>query len=146
MLSLTKIFHFEMAHAIHGYPGACKNIHGHSYELHVTVTTGNLHQNYIAAPGFILDFKELKHLINGAIIQTFDHKLVLSQVYLQYHPAFISAENLVSWKAEPTAENLLLYMKDTINKKLPVEVQLVQLKLFQTKDSYAEWANNHFTH
>ena len=38
MLKLTKIFHFEMAHAIHGYAGACKHIHGHSYELHVTVT------------------------------------------------------------------------------------------------------------
>lgn len=28
MLTLTKIFHFEMAHAINGYPGSCKNIHG----------------------------------------------------------------------------------------------------------------------
>lgn len=27
-----------MAHAIHGYAGACKNIHGHSYELEVTVS------------------------------------------------------------------------------------------------------------
>ncbi len=146
MLSLTKIFHFEMAHAIHGYPGACKNIHGHSYELHVTVTAEAHVQNYIPAPGFILDFKELKHLVTAAIIHTFDHKLVLSQAYLQSNPAFISAENLVSWEAEPTAENLLLYIKNTINKKLPADVQLVQLKLFETKDSYAEWTNHHLTH
>ena len=37
MLLLTKIFDFETAHAIDGYNGMCKNIHGHSYELHVTV-------------------------------------------------------------------------------------------------------------
>ena len=38
MIKITKIVHFEMAHAIYGYNGRCKNIHGHSYELHVTVT------------------------------------------------------------------------------------------------------------
>lgn len=67
MLSLTKIFHFEMAHAIYGYPGSCKNIHGHSYELQVTVTRDIEPQNYIPAPGFILDFKELKQFISVAL-------------------------------------------------------------------------------
>jgi len=141
MLSLTKIFHFEMAHAIHGYPGACKNIHGHSYELHVTVTTGKETFNYIPAPGFILDFKELKNLVKNAILQTFDHKLVLSQTYLHENTALKSQENLVIWEMEPTAENLLLFMKETLSQKLPAEIKLVQLKLYETKDSYAEWTN-----
>jgi len=142
MLSLTKIFHFEMAHAIHGYPGACKNIHGHSYELHVTVTAAKESQNYIPAPGFILDFKELKQLVTSAIIQTFDHKLVLSRAYLVNNPAVISQENLVTWEAEPTAENLLIYMKQNLCEKFPDEVKLVKLKLYETKDSYAEWTND----
>lgn len=60
MLMVTKIFQFEMAHAIYGYPGACKNIHGHSYELHVTVSADYKKRSYIPDTGFIIDFKELK--------------------------------------------------------------------------------------
>jgi len=142
MLSLTKIFHFEMAHAIYGYPGSCKNIHGHSYELQVTVTGDKENRNYISAPGFILDFKELKQLVTSSIIKTFDHKLVLSGSYLGQNPAIKSQENLVAWEAEPTAENLLIYMAKILCNVLPEEVKLVRLRLYETKDSYAEWTNN----
>jgi len=131
-----------MAHAIYGYPGSCKNIHGHSYELHVTVTAWKESQSYIPAPGFILDFKELKQLVTSTIIITFDHKLILSRAYLSQNPAVISQENLVTWEAEPTAENLLLFMMQILCEKLPDELKLVQLKLYETKDSYAEWTND----
>ena len=142
MLSLTKIFHFEMAHAICGYPGSCKNIHGHSYELEVTVTGDKENQNYITAPGFILDFKELKQLVTSSIIKTFDHKLILSGSYLNQNPVIKSQENLVALEAEPTAENLLIYMAKILCNVLPEEVKLVRLRLYETKDSYAEWTNN----
>ena len=141
-IRITKEFRFEAAHALNNYDGPCKSIHGHSYELHVTVTAGKESQNYIPAPGFILDFKELKQLVTSAIIETFDHKLVLSRTYLVNNPAVISQENLVTWEAEPTAENLLIYMKQILCEKLPDEVKLVQLKLYETKDSYAEWTTD----
>ncbi len=142
MLSLTKIFHFEMAHAIHGYPGACKNIHGHSYQLQVTVTANADYQHFIPSPGFILDFRELKQLVTKGIIQILDHKLVLSDAYIAAHPAIATQENLVYWEAEPTAENLLIYMKDTLRENLPDHVELVRLKLFETGDSFAEWTHD----
>jgi len=130
-----------MAHAIHGYNGACKNIHGHSYELHVKVTAGYESNGYIASPGFILDFKELKLWVNNAVIKKFDHKLVLSSTYLGKNPAIKMHENLVTWEMEPTAENLLINIAKKLGEDLPTNVQLVKLKLFETKDSYAEWTN-----
>lgn len=142
MLLVTKIFHFEMAHAINGYQGACKNIHGHSYELHVTVSADNQEKGYIAVPGFIIDFKELKQVVQSSVIRVFDHKLVLSKDYLSKNPGIHSQENLVIWNAEPTAENLLLYMHDAICDKLPNHVNLIRLKLYETKDSYAELIND----
>lgn len=142
MLQLTKIFYFEMAHAIHSYTGDCKNIHGHSYELHVTVSAVAEPKNYIPAPGFIIDFKEIKKTVTTAIIEKFDHKIILSRGFLSAHPSFASLENLVTWEAEPTAENMLIYMSEILCKILPVEIRLVQLKLYETKDSYAEWKNN----
>ena len=72
MIQLTKIFHFEMAHAIDGYPGACKNIHGHSYELHVQVNSGNHSNEYIEGIGLAIDFKDIKNIVKSHIIDAFD--------------------------------------------------------------------------
>lgn len=142
MLQLSKIFHFEMAHAIHGYPGACKNIHGHSYELQVTISPLQEYKDFIPSPGLIFDFKELKELVITNIIKSLDHKLLLSADYLAEHPGFYAPENLVTWNAEPTAENLLLYIQRVLSGKLPPSVKLAELKLFETKDSFAKWVNH----
>lgn len=141
MLLLTKIFHFEMAHAILDYQGVCKNIHGHSYELHVTVSGVGPGNEYIPAPGFVLDFKELKQIAGSAIVQQFDHKLVLSRNYVAKNPEIRSQDNLVTWEVEPTAENMLIYIQKTLREKLPPAINLVELKLYETKDSYATWVN-----
>ncbi len=142
MLLLTKIFHFEMAHAINGYNGVCKNIHGHSYELHVTVGASEGELDFIPAPGFLLDFKDLKKIVYQAVVELFDHKLVLSQEYVAKNPYVKEQENLVIWEAEPTAENLLLYMQRLIRKELPVTIQLTEMKLYETKNSYATWIDS----
>lgn len=139
MLLLTKIFHFEMAHAIDGYNGMCKNIHGHSYKLHVTVGASCNEDEFIPPPGFLLDFKDLKKIVNNAVVELFDHKLVLSKNYIAKHPEVNEQENLVTWDAEPTAENLLLFMKRLIKKELPENIQLLEMKLYETQNSYAAW-------
>ncbi len=69
MIPVTKIFHFEMAHATQGYSGECKNIDGHSYELHVSVSSATNEADYIPAPGFLIDFKKLKKLVTESVIK-----------------------------------------------------------------------------
>jgi 6-pyruvoyltetrahydropterin/6-carboxytetrahydropterin synthase len=146
MLKLTKIFHFEMAHAIHGYAGTCKNIHGHSYELHVSVSSDFTGTAYIPAPGFIIDFKAIKKLVRSAVIEKLDHLLVLSADFIKANPNYSLTENLVTFEAEPTAENLLLYIKQVLQQALPDKIKLVHLYLFETKDSYAEWTEDELLH
>jgi 6-pyruvoyltetrahydropterin/6-carboxytetrahydropterin synthase len=143
MLRITKIFHFKMAHAICGYPGSCKNVHGHSYELHVTVAAERHNDYFIPSPGFITDFKVLKQLVQACIVQPLDHKLLLSNAYMDSNPSITREENLIVWETEPTLENLLIYMQRCISKKLDEGTHLVALKLFETKDSYAEWNCEH---
>lgn len=142
MVLLTKIFHFEMAHAIDNYPGACQNIHGHSYELHVTVAAHDQPVDFIPAAGFIIDFKEIKTLVNATIIRLLDHKLLLSQAFLLQYPSFSEQEYLVKWGVEPTAENILLFIKKILTETLSANIKLSHLKLYETKDSYAEWTND----
>jgi 6-pyruvoyltetrahydropterin/6-carboxytetrahydropterin synthase len=139
MLKLTKIFHFETAHAIHDYEGACKNIHGHSYELHVTVSAGTNTDDYIQTPGFVIDFKEIKKVVKEQVIVNLDHKLLLSKQFITENKYTSQQENIMVWEIEPTAENLLLYIKKILTSSLPTCVELSCLKLYETKDSYAEW-------
>ncbi len=141
MLTLTKIFHFEMAHAIYGYTGACRHVHGHSYELHVTFTADRGYVDYIPAPGFIIDFKEIKKLVTATIVEALDHKLVLSKAFLLEYPSCSLQENLIVWEAEPTVENILLFIRRTLDQKVTPGTRMVCLKLYETKDSYAEWRN-----
>ncbi len=139
MLKLTKIFHFEMAHAIHGYGGICKNMHGHSYELHVTVSSGIRNTSYLPEPGFLLDFKEIKKLVNEAVIKELDHHTMVSVGFISAFPEFSKLDNMIIMEAEPTAENILLYIRQLLSSVWPGDIKLISMKLAETKDSYAEW-------
>ena len=142
MISVTKIFNFEMAHALYNYEGQCANIHGHSYILYVTVISSKKGENELIPPGFVVDFKELKQIVNSKIIALFDHKLVLSREYINSLEPHISFNNLFQFGAEPTAENLLLFISKELIDSLPANVSLHSLKLFETGNSYAEWVND----
>lgn len=139
MISITKIFRFESAHAIHQYEGSCKNIHGHSYELHVTVKAKQPTGGYLEGLGIILDFKELKSLVQAHVVKQLDHKLLLSKAYLSEHKRDFAHEELNVFEVEPTAENILVFARDRILGALPPHIKLHSLKLWETHDSYAEW-------
>lgn len=140
MIVLTKIFRFEAAHAIYGYPGACANIHGHSYELHVSVASTREDDNFVEGTGIIMDFKDLKTVVRKSVIDKLDHKLVLSRTFLTSNDMIPSEGHLI-FESEPTAENLLIFIRREIDKLLPADVRLISLKLWETRDSYAEWSS-----
>ena len=139
MIVVTKIFRFEMAHAISGYNGKCRNIHGHSYELHVTVVAEKQVEGFLPSPGFVIDFKDLKRIVNNKVVDEMDHKLVLSKAYIDERCKNATFDNLVIFPAEPTAENLLIDISNRLHESLPEGIKLKRLKLYETKDSYAEW-------
>jgi len=141
VLRLTKQFNFEMAHALEGYDGLCKNIHGHTYELFVTVIGSPISDSSSPKYGMLIDFKDLKSLIKERIINQFDHALVLSnktsptllkELKLQY-------ERIVITEYQPTSENLLTDFVDRIKNGLPNGVKLFSMKFRETVTSYVEW-------
>jgi 6-pyruvoyltetrahydropterin/6-carboxytetrahydropterin synthase len=140
MLSITKIFRFEAAHAIHHYPGSCANIHGHSYELHVTVQATQPSDDFLKGLGILIDFKDIKALVQQYAINALDHKVILSKAYLAEVNKNFSESELVVFEVEPTAENLLIFLRTQIRARLPEGIQLTSLKLWETRDSYAEWS------
>ena len=69
-----------MAHALYGYDGLCKNIHGHSYRLWVTVIGNVLDDSKSVKNGMVLDFSLLKKIVKPEIVDKFDHSLVLNDL------------------------------------------------------------------
>lgn len=139
MLSLTKIFRFEAAHAILGYPGPCAHVHGHSYVLQVTVTGTTPDDSYLPGLGMILDFKDLKKWVQNRVIDALDHAFMVSEAYAALHPEMVAGEATLIFPFEPTAENLLLYIRNTLLGQLPPGVLLKSLRLNETADSFAQW-------
>lgn len=142
MITVTKIFRFEMGHAIHGYEGMCKYIHGHSYVLHVTVKAKNENDGPIQSPGFVIDFKLLKKIVNEKVVSRLDHTLVLSEQYIHENPDAGKGQNLMIWAFEPSAENILYFIKNEIENSFSEHYEVVRLRLWETSDSFAEWENS----
>ncbi|MDZ7743124.1 MAG: 6-carboxytetrahydropterin synthase [Bacteroidota bacterium] len=140
-IRLTKQFNFEMAHALQGYDGPCKNIHGHSYELFVTVIGEPIASRESPKIGMVIDFKDLKSLIKEEIINEFDHALVISHATDQAHINELrnNYEKVIVTPYQPTTENYLIDFVNRIREKLPRGVTLHSLKIRETVTSYAEW-------
>jgi len=116
MITVTKDFTFDAAHFLENYDGPCANLHGHTYQGSVTVRPTEF-----SIDDMVIDFKELKNIIQNQIIDAFDHKFINNMV--SYNP---TAENMVA----DIAERLKLHFSD---------VRLVEVKLWETRDSHATW-------
>lgn len=126
-IRITKEFHFEAAHALHGYDGPCKSIHGHSYKLTVTVSGTPLGDKKSPKTGMVMDFGDLKEIIKKNIIDYFDHSLILGKDYPLEDVQKTSEIfcNIVWVDYQPTSENLLIDFSRRITPLLPAGVEIV---------------------
>jgi len=141
-IRITKHFDFESAHALYGYDGKCKNIHGHSYHLYVTVIGTPIVDDTHPKNGMVMDFGDLKGIVKKEIIAKFDHGVVLNNN--SPHRELANTINDHSHKVvlvpyQPTSENMLFDFAERIHRQLPQNVSLHSLKLYETANSYAEW-------
>lgn len=141
---LTKTFNFEMAHALLNYEGKCKNIHGHSYRLEVTIIGEPLAEAGHPEDGLVIDFGELKKVVNGAVVDEFDHALVVKADFNDELTKVLSNnfERMIYTEYQPTCENLILDFAEKIKSALPSRASLHHLILHETATSYAEWYAN----
>ncbi len=72
-IRITKIFHFEMAHALNNYDGLCRNIHGHSYKLRVTLIGQPSNDKTSPKKGMLIDFSDIKKIVRELQFQNKFH-------------------------------------------------------------------------
>ncbi|HLP94389.1 MAG TPA: 6-carboxytetrahydropterin synthase [Saprospiraceae bacterium] len=140
-IRLTKLFSFEMAHALPGYDGACRHIHGHSFRLEVCVRGIPMQQNGHAKNGMVMDFKQLKDLVQEAFVQHYDHALVLPETVDAGVRDAMDAHfgKVISLPFQPTCENMIGLIVQSVTPALPPGIELWRVKLSETASSYAEW-------
>ncbi len=141
-IRLTKEFTFEAAHALEGYDGACKHIHGHSYRLFVTIVGVPEEDEKSPKYGMVIDFGDLKRIVNQQIVSRLDHALVLRDSALSQRvveQVGTIYTNIILTDYQPTCENMLADFAARISAQLPQSVSLHSLKLHETATSFAEW-------
>lgn len=142
VIRLTKEFSFEAAHALEGYDGACREIHGHSYRLFVTVKGAPSERAEDPKCGMVMDFGALKRIVNEEVVSRLDHALVLRATEAAEPLLALLGErfgNIVTTDYQPTCENMLADFAERIAPRLPDGVSLHALRLYETAASYAEW-------
>lgn len=141
-IRITKQFNFETGHALYGYDGKCKNVHGHSYKLSVTVTGEPISDDSNVKFGMVIDFGDLKKIVKEEIVDLFDHATVFNKNTPHVELAKELQDRghhvlLVDY--QPTSEMMVIDFAKKIKARLPENIELFAVKLQETETSYAEW-------
>ena len=138
-IRLTKEFRFEGAHALTGYDGKCRHLHGHSYLLRVTVS--GVPDNRMDDPknGMLIDFTTLKELVNKLIIEPFDHALLLRKDAPLADELLAQYQKVLVLPFQPTCEQLCIHFAALLQPSVPAPATLFSIRLSETANSFAEW-------
>lgn len=141
-IRITKQFHFETGHALYGYDGKCRNVHGHSYKLSVTVVGQPITDTSHVKFGMVIDFSDLKKIVKEEIVDVFDHATVFNKNTPHVELAKELSDrghHVILVDYQPTSEMMITDFAKKIKQHLPKNIQLFSLKLQETDSSFAEW-------
>ena len=141
-IRLTKEFRFEMAHTLAGYDGACSEIHGHSYILFVTVIGQPNNDSSNPKYGMVMDFGDMKRIVNSLIVERLDHSLVIRRTSDNSEIIDMLGKHyskIIVTDYQPTCENMVARFAEIISAALPSNISLHSIRLHETATSFAEW-------
>lgn len=141
-IRITKQFTFETGHALYGYDGKCKNVHGHSYKLSVTVIGTPITDTSNVKLGMVIDFGDLKKIVKEEIVDPFDHATVFNKntPHIELAKELKDREHkVILADYQPTSENMVIDFASKIKARLSKEIQLHSIKLRETDTAFAEW-------
>jgi 6-pyruvoyltetrahydropterin/6-carboxytetrahydropterin synthase len=110
--SLTVKAHFDAAHHLYDYPGECRELHGHTWDIEATVESRKLNDI-----GIVYDFKDLKDDLNR-VLEAYDHKLLNDIVPFD--------------EISPTAENLARIIYRALQKRVDSTVKVAEVAVWES--------------
>ena len=146
-VSITKEFSWNMAHLLAEHEGLCKNLHGHTYKMQIEVTRKeeDVIMSHASSEGMVLDFKDLKQLVNVKIVEPLDHAFMYwinSPDIVEHEIAKILIKNgrkVAKVNYRTTAEEMAIDFFSILAKELLViNIELKCVKVWETPTSFAE--------
>ena len=135
MITVTKTIKFDAAHILTNHQGLCKNLHGHTYRVDVSVTQGSGDTR-----DMVIDFKDLKRIASEVVCERFDHAFIYNTESAgEREIAAVVEKNGMRTVAIPfrsTAENLARMFFGELKALIP---GLSAVKVWETADSCAEY-------
>jgi 6-pyruvoyltetrahydropterin/6-carboxytetrahydropterin synthase len=135
MTTVTKTVRFDAAHILTNHQGLCKNLHGHTYRVDVSVAQADGRGG-----DMVIDFKELKRIATETICDRFDHAFMYSTASEGEREIAAVVEKhgmrTVALPFRSTAENLAKMFFDDLREKVP---GLASVCVWETADSCAEY-------
>ncbi len=120
MYEVTIETHFSSAHRLRQYDGECERLHGHNWDVKVSVASEELNDL-----GMVIDFKELKGETNK-LMDKFDHQ------YLNEIPPFT--------ELNPTTENIAKYIFDELSRSINTDsAKISKVTVWESPTSYASY-------
>lgn len=146
-MEATKIFTFDCCHILTGHEGKCASLHGHTYKLEVTVRTDEGLIAEGSSKDMVLDFADLKKIVNETVIDKFDHAFIFDATNKGEATAEWQIANIAgNWglrsygmPGRTTAECMVKRMYDLLVQQLPAEIDYLKLKLWETPTGFVEY-------
>ena len=130
---VQKTFSVCTAHRLLDHPGACKNQHGHNYNITVYFEAGGLNDQ-----GMVIDFSAIKETVGKMINELYDHKTVLQDTdpLVDVLSPYMFA-SLQTMPCAPTAENMAKQVLHKAQSVIAFGVRVVRVDVEETKNSIA---------
>ena len=136
MTTVTKTVKFDAAHVLTDHQGLCRNLHGHTYRVDVSVAQEG-------DGDMVVDFKELKKVANEVICDRFDHAFIYNTESAgESEIAAVVEKNGMRTAAIPfrsTCENLAKMFYNEMKARIP---GLSGVRVWETADNCAEYKSN----
>lgn len=134
---VSKEFTWDMAHLLSGHKSLCNNVHGHTYRMEVLMCRPEVIQSG-SSKGMVMDFKDLKEIVQEEIVQHLDHAFVGTEGEFEDEEICKllkgMGKKVFKLPCRTTAENMSKWIYDKLIERLGCPVQI---KLWETPTSYA---------
>jgi 6-pyruvoyltetrahydropterin/6-carboxytetrahydropterin synthase len=144
MLTITRKLEFDAGHRIPDHKSQCRNLHGHRYTLHITLTGRVVEQEGQSDTGMIMDFSDVKNLAKEHLVDVWDHGfLVYEKDYsVKHFLGSMPEHKTVVLPLIPTVENLARIafdtLKDVYRDRYGTGLTLSKITLYETPNCWAE--------
>jgi 6-pyruvoyltetrahydropterin/6-carboxytetrahydropterin synthase len=142
MLTITRKLEFDAGHRIPDHNSQCRNLHGHRYALHITLTGSVVEQDGRPDKGMIMDFSDIKELANKHLVDQWDHAFLVYEndnAVRQFLDTLPNHKTVVLDRV-PTVENLAQIAFDKLKGVFhnETDLRLIKVTLYETPNCWAD--------